>query len=138
MQQFNATQARIINTAVSTFFDASVSYDTAREQLASALRQAKLTREQIRPAVAAYVCQRIKHAEFSVDKQTLVNNRDSANADKRKAYEAAKRQISRILATAEGKAKPKTSNKVDPVDAVYKMFAKLSASQRHAFLSMVK
>jgi len=137
MQHYNATQARIINTAVSTFFDASVSYDDAREQLANALREAKLTREAIRPAVAAYVCQRVKGAEFDTDKQTLVNNRNHANEAKRKAYEAAKRQISRILATAES-TKPVVRKKVDPVDTVYKAFAKLSPAQAKRFLSMIK
>ena len=133
------TQANKINNAVSRFFDASVSYDDAREQLANALREAKLTREQIRPAVAAFVCQRIPGAMFDADKQTLVNNRNHANANVRKAYEAAKRQISRILATAEGNAKPATKRaKHDPVDAVYKAYAKLSPAQAKRFLSMIK
>lgn len=115
------TQATKINNAVSRFFDASVSYDDARTQLTDALREAKLTREQIRPAVAAYVCQRIKGAEFNADKQTLVNNRNHANEAKRKAYEAAKRQISRILATADS-TKPRVVHKVDPVEAEIKAF----------------
>ena len=132
------TQATKINNAVSRFFDASVSYDDAREQLANALREAKLTREAIRPAVAAFVCQRIPGAMFDADKQTLVNNRDHANAKVRKAYEAAKRQISRILTTAEGKAKSTTVHKVDPVDAIYKAYAKLSPAQAKRFLAMVK
>ena len=109
MQQFNATQAAIINNAVSSFFDASVSYDDARIQLTDALRKVKLSREAIRPAVAAYVCQRTPGAIFDADKQTLVNNRNHANAKVRKAYEAAKRQISRILATAES-TKPVVRN----------------------------
>ena len=132
------TQATKINNAVSRFFDASVSYDDAREQLANALREAKLTREAIRPAVAAFVCQRIPGAMFDADKQTLVNNRNHANEKVRKAYEAAKRQISRILATAEGKAKSTTVHKVDPVDAIYKAYAKLSPAQAKRFLAMVK
>ena len=133
------TQATKINNAVSRFFDASVSYDDAREQLANALREAKLTREAIRPAVAAFVCQRIPGAIFDADKQTLVNNRNHTNANVRKAYEAAKRQISRILATAEGNAKPAAKrNKVDPVDAIYKAYAKLSPAQAKRFLSMIK
>lgn len=132
MQHINTTQATIINAAVANFFSASVSYDEARTQLTSAMRQAKLTREQIRPAVVAYVCQRIKGAEFNAEKQTLVNNRDHANEAKRKAYEAAKRQISRILSTAEGKAVVR--NKVDPVEALLKTFAKLSKAQQRRFM----
>lgn len=131
-------QAAKVNNAVATFFDASVSYDDARTQLAIALREAKLTRDQIRPAVAAYVCQRIPGAMFDSDKQTLVNNRAHANDKVRKAYEAAKRQISRILATAEGKPKATVVHKVDAVDAVYKAFAKLSPAQAKRFLAMVK
>jgi len=136
MQHYNATQARIINTAVSTFFDASVSYDTARTQLTDALRKAKLTREAIRPAVAAYVCQRTPGAIFDADKQTLVNNRNHANANVRKAYEAAKRQISRILATAES-TKPVVRNKVDPVEKLMRDFAKLSKAQQRRFMESV-
>jgi len=136
MKQLNNKQANVINTAVESFFDASVSYDAAREQLAVALREAKLTREQIRPAVAAYVCQRIPNALFDADKQTLVNNRNHANANVRKAYEAAKRQISRILATAEGKPRA-TSNKVDPVEKMLKEFSKLSKAQQRRFMESI-
>ena len=136
MQQFNATQAAIINNAVSRFFDVSVSYDEARAQLTDALRKAKLTREAIRPAVAAYVCQRIKGAEFNADKQTLVNNRNHANEAKRKAYEAAKRQISRILATADSD-KPRVVNKVDQVEKLLNAFSKLSKAEQRRFMSLV-
>jgi len=136
LENYHATLQRIINTAVSTFFDASVSYDTARTQLTDALRKAKLTREAIRPAVAAYVCQRVKGAEFDTDKQTLVNNRNHANEAKRKAYEAAKRQISRILATAES-TKPVVRNKVDPVEKLMRDFAKLSKAQQRRFMESV-
>ena len=136
MQQFNATQAAIINTAVNKFFDASVSYDDARIQLTDALRKAKLTREAIRPAVAAYVCQRIKGAEFNADKQTLVNNRNHANEAKRKAYEAAKRQISRILATADSD-KPRVVHKVDAVEKLLTQFSKLSKAEQRRFMSLV-
>ena len=136
MQQFNATQAAIINNAVSSFFDASVSYEDARIQLTDALRKAKLSREAIRPAVAAYVCQRTPGAIFDADKQTLVNNRNHANANVRKAYEAAKRQISRILATAES-TKPVVRNKVDPVEKLMRDFAKLSKAQQRRFMESV-
>ena len=136
MQQFNATQAAIINNAVSSFFDASVSYDDARLQLTDALRKAKLSREAIRPAVAAYVCQRVKGAEFNADKQTLVNNRNHANEAKRKAYEAAKRQISRILATADSD-KPRVVNKVDAVEKLLNAFSKLSKAEQRRFMSLV-
>lgn len=136
MQQFNATQAAIINNAVSTFFDASVSYDDARTQLTDALRKAKLSREAIRPAVAAYVCQRIPGAMFNADKQTLVNNRNHANAKVRKAYEAAKRQISRILATADS-TKPRVVHKVDAVEKVLNAFSKLSKAEQRRFMSLV-
>ena len=136
MQQFNATQAAIINNAVSSFFDASVSYDDARLQLTDALRKAKLSREAIRPAVAAYVCQRVKGAEFNADKQTLVNNRNHANEAKRKAYEAAKRQISRILATADS-TKPRVVHKVDQVEKLLNAFSKLSKAEQRRFMSLV-
>ena len=136
MQQFNATQAAIINNAVSRFFDVSVSYDEARAQLTDALRKAKLSREAIRPAVAAYVCQRIKGAEFNADKQTLVNNRNHANEAKRKAYEAAKRQISRIL-TAADSTKPRVVHKVDAVEKLLNAFSKLSKAEQRRFMSLV-
>ena len=136
MQQFNATQAAIINNAVSSFFDASVSYDDARLQLTDALRKAKLSREAIRPAVAAYVCQRVKGAEFNADKQTLVNNRNHANEAKRKAYEAAKRQISRIL-TAADSTKPRVVHKVDAVEKLLNAFSKLSKAEQRRFMSLV-
>lgn len=136
MQQFNATQAAIINNAVSNFFDVSVSYDEARAQLTDALRKAKLSREAIRPAVAAYVCQRIPGAMFNADKQTLVNNRNHANAKVRKAYEAAKRQISRILAAADS-TKPRVVHKVDAVEKLLNAFGKLSKAEQRRFMSLV-
>lgn len=104
-----------------------------RDQLGNELRKAGLTREQATPAVNAFVS--AMHNTPLNDKGTLENLRD-AGGIKAARYEAAKKDRTRLLASLDTPAK--TDNKVDPVDSVYKMFAKLTPAQAKRFLSMVK
>jgi len=117
-------------------FDAML--DTEQGHLADVLRFTKqhgIERKDVDTAITQYVAN--KYGVPLNDRGQLVK---ATSGRAKELWNTARSRRIRLLNAiyAAPKPKAKTSNKVDKVDAVYKMFAKLSAAEAKRFLSMVK
>jgi len=118
-------------------FDAAL--DTEQSYLADVLRFTKqhgIERKEVDTAITQYVAN--KYGVALNDRGQLVK---ATSGRAKELWNTARSRRIRLLNAIYAAPKPKakaTSNKVDRVDAVYKMFAKLSAAEAKRFLSMVK
>ena len=129
MTQLNKTTAAQLAKLLAAY-DATL--DTQESQLAELLAYTKkhhVDREHVHYAITCYVAD--KYAVEMNEKHQLV--KACAN------HKTASKRRERLMHSIYGEPKPKARhNKVDRVNDVYKMFAKLSPAEAKRFLAMVK
>lgn len=115
-------------------YDATL--DSQESQLADLLaftKQHRVDREHVAYAITCFVSR--KYGVPMNDKHQLVKATEGKAAT---AWGAARKRKTRLLASIYAAPKPKTSNKVDKVDAAYKAYAALSPAEAKRFLAMIQ
>ena len=135
------TTANQLSTLINTYRAQLLACDSTAAEMTAHSIQHKYTRNEVRPAVLAELC---RERGIELNEKGNIVKPTGASAKALAKWEADRKAVQRAcnkLVAPIYQPKPKaktTSNKVDKVDAVYKMFAKLSPAEAKRFLSMVK